>query len=199
MQVKNHILKVSQELFFSFGIQNITMDDIANKCGVSKKTIYKYYKNKSDLLNNTIVLQVKELMADLNKMRATSKNALEELHAFFKYINSISFVIAPVYGKELKKYYPDKYIEIFNYKDDILIPFVRRNIEKGIAQGLYKKEINSKEICTSFDNISKIIFTSHLSFDTETNKNAVCFLNSLFIHRLVSVKGLEVLNMFNKN
>ncbi|WNW02398.1 TetR/AcrR family transcriptional regulator [Tenacibaculum sp. HL-MS23] len=194
MQVKNHILKVSQELFFSFGIQNISMDDIANKCGVSKKTIYKHYKNKSDLLNQTIKLQVEELIAIIKKTSASSRNALEELHSFFKYVNGISFLISPVYGRELKKYYPNKYMEIFSYKDDIIIPFIYRNIQKGISEGLYKKEINNQEICSSFNNISKIIFTSDLSFDAQTNKNAVCFLNSLFMHRIVSIQGLEVLN-----
>lgn len=194
MQVKNQILKVAQELFFSFGIQNISMDDIANKCGVSKKTIYKHYKNKSDLLNQTIKLQVEELIAIIKKTSASSHNALEELYSFFQYVKGLSFLISPVYGRELKKYYPNKYIEIFDYKDDIIIPFIYRNIQKGIAEGLYKNEINPKEICSSFNNISKIIFTSDLSFDAQTNKNAVCFLNSLFMHRIVSLQGLEVLN-----
>jgi len=197
MHIKKHILKEAQELFFSFGIKYITLDDVANKCGISKNTIYRYYENKGDLLNKTILLQVEELKTHLKEIRSTSKNALEELHQFFEYINGISFTISPIYGKELKKYYPNKYLEIFGYKNDIIIPFVLHNIEKGIEEGLYKNDLESKDICDSFDNISKIIFTSELSFSSQINKNAVYFLNSLFIHRLVSIEGLELLNKLN--
>ncbi|MCL7764574.1 TetR/AcrR family transcriptional regulator [Polaribacter sp. Z014] len=197
MHIKNHILEVSRELFFSFGIQNISMNDIASKCGVSKKTIYKHYTNKSDLLNETIVLQVEDLKVTLKKTNAISKNAIEELHSFFKYINALSLVISPAYSRELKKYYPNKYIEIFKYKNEIIIPFVLYNIEKGITEGLYKDDISTQDMCNSFDNISKIIVTSEMSFSPETKKNAVCFLNALFMHRLVSVKGLEILNRLN--
>ena len=63
------------------------MDDIANKCGVSKKTIYKYFENKSDLLQAVIKLQVDELKEFLNEMNINSANSLEELHGFFKYWN----------------------------------------------------------------------------------------------------------------
>ncbi|WP_458626613.1 TetR/AcrR family transcriptional regulator [Winogradskyella sp. PC D3.3] len=198
MHTKDHILKASLNLFFSFGIQNISMDDIANKCGISKKTIYKHYENKSDLVDQTIRLLVEELKANLKVTRRTSENALEELYTFLEYLNSISFEISPVYGKDLKKYYPNKYIEIFEYKNHIIIPFVLRNIENGIAEGLYKSDINAQQICDAFDNISKIIFTSDLSFNAFTNKNAVSFLNSLFMHRLVSIKGLEVLHQLNE-
>ncbi|NIJ46394.1 AcrR family transcriptional regulator [Wenyingzhuangia heitensis] len=199
MFVKNHILKVSKALFFSFGIQNISMDDIANKCGVSKKTIYKHYENKSNLLSQTIVLQVEELKSNLTKTSAVSRNALEELHSFFKYINEISYVISPVYGKELKKFYPNKYMEVFQFKNEIIIPFVLQNIEKGIEEGLYKQELNIQETYESFDNISKIIFTSEASYSYQTNKNAVAFLNSLFMYRLVSVTGLKLLNELNRS
>ena len=61
MNTKNKIVEQSLKLFFNYGIQHITMDDIAEKCGVSKKTIYKYFENKDDLLHQIIELQVKEL------------------------------------------------------------------------------------------------------------------------------------------
>lgn len=56
---KNIILERSANMFFNYGIQNISMDDIAKKCGVSKKTIYKYFENKDDLVHQVIGVQLK--------------------------------------------------------------------------------------------------------------------------------------------
>jgi transcriptional regulator with XRE-family HTH domain len=193
---RNSIIEQSLALFFNFGIQHITMDDIAKKCGVSKKTIYKYFENKSDLLQAVIKLQVDELKEYLNEINSNSANSLEELHGFFKYVNSISHTISPSFTKELKKYHPDNYIEVFKYKNEIIVPFVIKNIDRGKHEGLYKSNLNAEEICDSFDNVSKIVFTENFLFDT--NKRSIDFLNSLFLYRLVSIKGLEVLNGINK-
>ena len=76
------------------------------------------------------------------------------------------------------------------------MPFVIKNIDRGKHEGLYKSNLNAEEICDSFDNVSKIVFTENFLFDT--NKRSIDFLNSLFLYRLVSIKGLEVLNGINK-
>tara|TARA_R110000744_G_scaffold325657_1_gene431476 strand:- start:753 stop:1352 length:600 start_codon:yes stop_codon:yes gene_type:complete len=193
----NIILEKSLELFFNHGIQHITMDDIAEKCYISKKTIYKYFDNKNDLLHQIIKLQVKELQDIIRANKQKKINALEELVLFFKYINNLSHTIFPAFGKELKKYHPAIFLETYKYKNTIILPFVIENIEKGKNEGLYKKNINAEEICDSFDNISKIIFSD--GFLLDTNKASIEFLNSLFLHRLVSVKGFEILKKQSDN
>ena len=144
------------------------MDDIAEKCGMSKKTIYKYFESKNDLLDTVIKLQAEELKEYINEIATNSESSLEELYRFFKYVNEISHTVSPVFSKELKKYYPNNYIELFNYKNEIVVPFVIKNIKKGIEEGLYKSDLNAEEICESFDAISKIVFTDGFSFNAET-------------------------------
>ena len=41
--MKEAIIDKSCELFLNLGFKSITMDEIANAMGVSKKTIYKYF------------------------------------------------------------------------------------------------------------------------------------------------------------
>ena len=44
MEPQEKILKIALELFFKLGIKRVTMDDIAKELGMSKKTIYHFYK-----------------------------------------------------------------------------------------------------------------------------------------------------------
>ena len=46
MEVKDKILETSLTLFYKYGIKAITMDDIAKEMGISKKTIYRFFKEK---------------------------------------------------------------------------------------------------------------------------------------------------------
>ncbi|ALJ06286.1 hypothetical protein APS56_14590 [Pseudalgibacter alginicilyticus] len=196
---KKLILEQSTNMFFNYGIQHITMDDIAKKCGVSKKTIYKYFENKDDLLCQVIELQIKELKKEIFENKQISENALKELMLFFDYVNELFFSISATFGKELKKYYPTIFLEVIKHKNTIVMPFLFENIKIGKQEGVYKKDINTEEICESFNDISKIIFLDGFFYNPGTNQNALKFLNSLFLHRLVSIEGLETLNEFNKN
>lgn len=195
---RNNIIEQSVKLFFNYGIQQITMDDIAEKCGISKKTIYKYFESKDDLLHQIIESQVKELKWVINKNRKKKISALEELVLFFKYINGLSHNISTTFGKDLKKYHSSIFIKVIKYKKTIIVPFVLENIKKGKEEGLYKKSLNAEEICDSFDNLSKVVFFDGFFNNSGTNKDTLEFLNSLFLHRLVSVKGFKILNEFTK-
>ncbi len=49
--MKEVILKKTGDIFLKLGFKSVTMDDIASELGVSKKTIYKYFKNKEELVH----------------------------------------------------------------------------------------------------------------------------------------------------
>ena len=44
------ILEVAERIFFQFGYSNTSMEEIANECGMSKKTIYKHFTSKEEIL-----------------------------------------------------------------------------------------------------------------------------------------------------
>ena len=48
--MKQEIINKATDLFLSLGFKSVTMDDIANNLGMSKKTIYTYFDNKSCLV-----------------------------------------------------------------------------------------------------------------------------------------------------
>ena len=49
--MRDKILEKSNELFLNLGFKSVTMDEIASSLGVSKKTIYKYFTNKTELVD----------------------------------------------------------------------------------------------------------------------------------------------------
>lgn len=49
--VKNKILKSSEELFLMNGYNQTSLNDVAKKCGISKSNIYNYFKSKNSIFN----------------------------------------------------------------------------------------------------------------------------------------------------
>lgn len=51
---KARIREKAKELFTQLGMRRVSMDDIANSVGMSKKTLYQYYTYKETLVADTI-------------------------------------------------------------------------------------------------------------------------------------------------
>ena len=47
--MKEEIIKKASDLFLNLGFKSVTMDDLANEMGISKKTIYFHFPNKEKL------------------------------------------------------------------------------------------------------------------------------------------------------
>ena len=60
--MKDKILEKAGEMFLNLGFKSVTMDDIANEIGVSKKTIYIHFSNKTALVNS-VTLSVFETIS----------------------------------------------------------------------------------------------------------------------------------------
>lgn len=199
MKKKDEIIDRSFKLFLQFGVQHITMDDVANECAISKKTIYKYFENKNDLLCHIIKFQAIELETNLKAYPKKFPNALTSLKSFFDNINAVFNKISPVFVKETKKFYPNIYIEILKLKNTIILPFIKENIKQGKKEKFYKSNLIDDELSKSYDTILNMIFMDYFFTGSKREQQqSITFLNNLFLHRLVSIKGLKELSKLNQ-
>jgi len=81
MSIKLNIVEKADSLFRTYGIRGVTVDDICNACGISKKTIYKHYSDKYALANKSLEYHYDKLFKEINSIVKNSSNAIE---TFFK-------------------------------------------------------------------------------------------------------------------
>ncbi|MBU0984776.1 MAG: TetR/AcrR family transcriptional regulator [candidate division Zixibacteria bacterium] len=62
MDKREHILRAAQVLFAQFGLKKVTTDDIAREASVSKATIYKHFHNKSEIFDEVVGTESRELL-----------------------------------------------------------------------------------------------------------------------------------------
>ena len=61
LDARSAILMAAKELFASRGYRGVTMDDIAHRRGMSKRTLYKYFASKEEIADNVVAQMVAEL------------------------------------------------------------------------------------------------------------------------------------------
>ncbi len=191
---KDLILETASTLFSSYGTLHLTMDDIANDCGISKKTIYNHFQNKADLIDQIIDVKTIEINNKLKNVRANSENAISELNLFFDIVYNFISKFSPTLYRDLKRNNITLSIRYNKIKQNVLIPFIKNNIKRGIKEKMYKKEIVIEEMTNSLIDTISTVFTESL-FEKQTTKiNTYDFFRNLFIYRLVNIEGFKHIN-----
>lgn len=84
MARREEILNAAQKAFLKYGIEKITLDDIALECGVKKTALYYYFKNKDELLAEMILLKLNGFMSKLQEAVGNAGNVQEKLRTYMK-------------------------------------------------------------------------------------------------------------------
>lgn len=140
--MKEKILQKATDMFLSYGFKSVTMDDIANKMGISKKTIYTHYANKTELVADSTMHMFDIISNGIDHICALEKNPIEELYEIKKFVmvNLKNEKSSPQY--QLQKYYPKVHDVLRNKQFEVMQECVVRNIEKGIELGIYRENLN---------------------------------------------------------
>jgi len=139
--MKEKIITKASDLFMKLGFKSVTMDDIAGEMCISKKTIYKFFCNKEILIEESTATVHSEIHEIISNIVAKQFNAIQENFEIRKMFREMfkSADASPVY--QLKKHYPEIYEKVMAREINECNTVFKQNIEKGIAQGLYRKEI----------------------------------------------------------
>ncbi len=195
--MRDKILLKAVELFLNFGFKSVTMDDIANELGISKKTIYTHYSTKTKLVEAASIHIFELISTGIDKISAQKLNVIEETYAVkeFAMKNLNNEQSSPQY--QLKKYYP-KIAEFLSSKQFcVMQDCVVENLKRGIETGIYRPDI-------PINFISKIYFIGITGirdndiFNTSEFSVPQLMENYLEYHMraIVTKKGLDTLNKF---
>ena len=140
--MQDRILHKARELMFQTGVKHVTMDDLATQLGISKKTIYQYFKDKDALVSSVVENDLAKHALICNQSMQIADNAVHEIFLLMTVIQEMFNRMNPLALFEIEKYYPLAFDKIQKHKDDIIFSMISSNLEKGIAEGLYRKDVD---------------------------------------------------------
>ena len=139
---KKEILDKVCYLYKNYGIKSITMDDAARHLGISKKTLYQHFSDKTQLVKEAVLAEVSSRLDKLAILNRQQTNAIEDLLDYYKIQLNLILDYKPNFIYDLKKYYPDIYENYVKIKRENILKSTRQNLEKGKKEGLFRKELD---------------------------------------------------------
>jgi len=181
--------------FFSFlGFKSVTMDDIARDLGISKKTLYRYFSNKSTLVEEAALMFQNTASNAIELIKNKGYNAVEEefaIKAVFKEMLK-NAKDSPMF--QLRKYYPEIADKVKKKEMRIFQDCNKNNINKGIIEGFYRDDIDIELVIKFYFTLIFGVFESDL-FARDTKKLVAVEYKVLEYHirSIATAKGIKEL------
>jgi TetR/AcrR family transcriptional regulator len=145
---RDDILDAAEKVFFTRGIENSTMDDVAEEAELSKGTLYLYFKSKEEIHWEISQRHMDKIQNDMEKACDKSKNAVENLLAiaevFIDHFNkehAVAHSILFFQSSDLSKLNLNQDQICKAFLEDSPIHLVQKLVEEGIREGLIRDDI----------------------------------------------------------
>jgi AcrR family transcriptional regulator len=142
------ILQTAFRLFTTQGIQVYTMDNIAGQLAISKKTLYRFFTSRHDLVQQVckqVVAGYKQAMEEADHAEA------DKLQRILRYMAvNVDFCkkTSVVFFADLQKHYPAEYTILTNELNCITEPRLLKVLEQGIVEGVFRGSLHPQLVVT---------------------------------------------------
>lgn len=195
--MRENIILKSSDLFLTLGFKSVTMDDIANELGISKKTIYVHFPNKTKLVEAVTFNLFDTICEGIDHICDNARNPIEELYSIkmFVMLHLKNEKSSPQY--QLKKYYPNIHNQLKVKQFKKMHKSVQDSLTHGVETGVFRHTID-------VDFISRMYFTGmtgikdNMFFPPEQYQMEYLMESYLEYHlrAIVTEQGFEILNQF---
>lgn len=179
-------------MYLKSGIRSVTMDDVATEFGISKKTLYQYFSDKETLVTHVVDYFINNPEFSMNELNPT--NAIDEILRIRQRVAYILKFYNNNIENELKKTYPGLYKKVHETKRQKIFESTVENLNHGIAQGLYRKDLETYFIAKL--QVGRMLYTSNPDYKIfeEYEVNSMAFFDSVMnyhMHAICTDKGIK--------
>lgn len=183
------------QVFVAHGLKAVTMDDMAKRLNVSKKTLYKYVKNRKELVYKSTVFHIAKDKESVEAILAKNLDPISELHEIAQFVLLTISQINPKVHYDLEHYFTDSWELIDEYFNGFLHTTYLNNLLKGRDSGFYRDDFNPEIVAKIFTSKMDLVWDAKV-FNPEKYPFGEVYLEYLLYHlrSIVSNKGMDLLN-----
>ncbi len=199
IETKSRILDTAHDLFYKYGIRSVSMDDIAHSLSISKKTIYRWFNEKEEIVHACCTGDLEEHYRNCEEINRNSRDAVHEIIGIMNFLSEMFSRMNPNLFYDLKKYHPHSYKAFRNFKEKKLLPMVEENLKRGVMEGLYREDINIKILSRLRIEQVELGLNAEIFPPSKYNYPEVQIaLIDHFLHGIVTIKGMKLIDKYKE-
>ncbi len=188
--VIGQIVAVARRNFFANGFRGVTMDDLAQDLGISKKTLYEHFPSKTALVEAAILDKFRGIDAELERITSErSSDFAGTLHRLLAYIQEQTEEIQPPFLRDIRRQ-PEIFHHVENSRRELVQRYFGKLIYHGRKAGIIREDVPAEVIIEIIlGALEKIINPAKMAELEITPKAAYCAIIAVILEGVVTEKG----------
>jgi AcrR family transcriptional regulator len=136
------ILRVAERLFLDSGYVRFTMDQLAVEMGMSKKTLYKHYQSKDDLLGQVLDARGARLEEEMSALAAREETDFErKMVGFVEYVVERFAEVSEPFLRDVRRSAPALFGKIEAFREEAIPKHFEELLVQGAAAGVFRTDL----------------------------------------------------------
>ncbi len=197
MELRDRIIEVSSDLFMSNGCKSVTLDEVAAANGISKRTLYEHFKDKTNLLEECLLMMEEKMKMLGEKAFSGSKSIIELVCLEHESQSDMMINMRIRFFEELKKYYPALYEKMDKRFTDFHKVTTRKFLERGQKEGLFLINIDMEVVGRMVFEIATIIQNSEIfSLANHSRKQLFRETMVMYFRGISTEEGIKMIDKY---
>jgi AcrR family transcriptional regulator len=185
------IIAAARRHFFAHGFRSVTMDDLAEELGMSKKTLYASFPSKLDLLRAVLLEKFHDVESDLDQVTAgISTDVLGALHRLLACMQRHTGEIQPSFVRDMRRETPEFFKLVEDRRRQVIQRYFGKIFEEGRRAGIIRKDIATRLMIEMLVGVTEAIMNptkmAELGLTPNTGYTSVI---SVILEGLLTEKG----------
>lgn len=143
LELKNRILEAAKENFFSNGFSKTTMEELAQSMGMSKKTIYKFFSSKDEIVKEITREKLYTINAQCECFRSdNSVEFIERIKMTINYLTTEMQKMKPQFYLDVQRTLPDLWKEVDTFRNEKIMNDFGLMVKQGVDLGIFRNDVN---------------------------------------------------------
>lgn len=139
---RQRIKAMARTKFFTIGYTKVTMDELAAELGLSKKTLYKYFASKNDLLQEVVEEFMGEQIVQIQRILNSEASTMEMMKRLVIFIGNVASQIGHLQIQDLQKNSPEIWRGIAELREKYIAANFKNILQDGIREGKIRSDVN---------------------------------------------------------
>lgn len=139
---KDRIIEAARNTFLAKGFSKVTMDELVQQLGISKKTMYQHFHSKDELLDAAVEWQMLEVSSNIRTITQSSDDFVTKLYSMWQYIGHFVCHISSQFRDDIRRFRPDIWKRIEEMRRKMILGNFSKMIDEGIRLGLVRDDLS---------------------------------------------------------
>ena len=194
-EVKTSILQRAMDMFQRYGLRAMTMDDVCRELSMSKKTLYQYFSNKADLVDQAVRHVFCAHKVAMDEIGSAHENAIDRMVHRFAFLMRMMESHGPNMMFPLKKYYPKTFEWLFEQRQRTMVEALTQTLRDGQAQRLFREDLDPELVARIHFTTMVGLADGDLQSESLAERREIIWTAiTLFIRSISTAQGLQYFN-----